>query len=57
MIEGTEEWMAGLINKGNEGRVGLLLGRSVAGVKETVLVRMDRMGNVNKWWGGGKGSI
>ena len=35
MIEGiawTEEWMADWGNKGDEGRVGLLLGRSVAGV-------------------------
>ena len=34
------------------GRVGLLLGRSVAVVKERVLVRIDRvaMGNVLKWW-------
>ena len=36
-IEGTEEWMAEWRNKGDEGRVGLLLGRSVAGVKEKVL--------------------
>ena len=32
-IEGTEEWMAEWRNKGDEGRVGLLLGRSVAMVK------------------------
>ena len=32
-IEGTEEWIAECRNKGDEGRVGLLLGRSVAGVK------------------------
>ena len=39
-------------NKGDEGSVGLLFGRSVAGVKEAVLVRIDRvvMGNVLKWW-------
>ena len=28
-------------DKGDEGRVALLLGRSVAGVKEKVLVRID----------------
>ena len=39
-IEGTEEWMIG---KGDEGRVGLLLGVSVTGVKENVLVRIDRV--------------
>ena len=33
-IEGTEEWMAEWRNKGDEGRVGLLLSRSVAGVKK-----------------------
>ncbi len=32
MIERTEEWMAEWRNKGDEGRVGVLLGRSVAGV-------------------------
>ncbi len=39
-----------LLIGGDEGRVGLLLGRSVAGVKEKVLVRIDRvvMGNVLK---------
>ena len=36
MIEGTEEWMAEWRNKGDEGGVGLLLGRLVAGVKEKV---------------------
>ena len=51
-IEGTEEWMTGWRNKGDEGKVGLLLGSSVAGVKEKVLVRINRvvMGNVLKWW-------
>ena len=51
-IEGTEEWMAEWKNKGDEGRVGLLLGRSVAGMKERVLVKIDRvvMGNMLKWW-------
>ena len=48
-IEGTEEWMAEWRNKGDKGRVGLLLGRSVAGVKEKVLVRVV-MGNVINWW-------
>ena len=50
MIEGTEVWMAEWLNKGDGGRVGLMLGRSVAGVKEKVLVRIDRvvMGNVFK---------
>ena len=54
MIEGgikeTEEWVVGWRNKGDEGRVGLLLGRSVVGVKKKVLVRIDRivMGNVLK---------
>ena len=50
-IDGTEEWMAEWRNIGDEGRVGVLLGRSVAGVKE-VLVRIDRvaMGDVLKWW-------
>ena len=50
MIEGTEAWMTEWRNKGHEGRLGLLLGRSVAGVKEKVLVRIDRvvMGNVFK---------
>ena len=49
-IKGTEEWMAEWRNK-DEGRVGLLLGRSVAGVKEKVFVRIDRVviGNVPKW--------
>ena len=49
MIEGTEEWMA---EWRNESRVGLLLGRLVAVMKEKVLVRIDRvvMGNVLKWW-------
>ena len=52
VIEGTEEWMAEWRNNGGEGRVGLLLGRSVAGVKEKLLVRIDRvvMANVLKWW-------
>ena len=31
-IEGTEEWMAEWRNKGDEDRVGLLLGISVAGM-------------------------
>ena len=51
-IEGTEEWMAEWKNKGDEGRVGLLLDRSaVAGVKEKVLAKIDRvfMENVLKW--------
>ena len=43
MIEGTEAWMTEWRNKGDEGRLGLLLGRSVAGVKEKVLVRIDRV--------------
>ena len=34
MIEGIEEWMAEWRNKGDEGRVGLLLSRSVAGVRK-----------------------
>ena len=34
-IEGTDEWMAEWGNKGGECRIGLLLVRSVAGVKET----------------------
>ena len=44
--------MAEWRNKGDESRVGLLLGRSVAGVKEKVLVRISRVvtGNVLKWW-------
>ena len=42
-IEGTEGWMAERRNKGGEGRVGLLFGRSVAGVKKNVLVRIDRL--------------
>ena len=44
--------MAEWRNKGGEGRVGLLLVRSLAGVKKKVLVRIDRvvMGNVLKWW-------
>ena len=33
IVERTEEWMTKWRNKGDEGRVGLLLGRSVAGVK------------------------
>ena len=37
-IEGTEKWMAEWRNIGDEGRVGVLLGRSLAGVKEMVLV-------------------
>ena len=43
--------MAEWRKEGDEGRVGLLLGRSVAGVKEKVLVRINRvvMGNVLKW--------
>ena len=50
MIEGTEEWMAEWRNRGDEGGVGLLLGRLVAGVKEMLLVRKDKiiMGNVLK---------
>ena len=49
---GTKKWMAEWRNKGDEGRVGLLLGRSVAGVKVKVLVRIDRVviGNVLEWW-------
>ena len=43
MTEGTEEWMAEWRNKGNEGGLGVLLGRSVAVVKEKVLVRIDRV--------------
>ena len=52
IIGGTEEWMAERRNKGDEGIVGLLLGKSVAGVKEKVLVWISRvvMGNVLKWW-------
>ena len=44
----TEEWMVELRNKGDEGRAGLLLSRSV--VKEMVSVRIDKvaMGNVLK---------
>ena len=51
-IEGAEERMAEWRNKGDEGRGGFLLARSVSGMKEKVLVRMDRvaMGNVLKWW-------
>ena len=53
MIEGIErtEWMEEWRNKSDEVRVGLFLGRLVAGVKEKVLVRIDRvvMGNVLKW--------
>ena len=41
--DGTEEWMAEWRNKGDEGKAGLLLGRSVAGLKENVLVRIDRV--------------
>ena len=38
--------------KGDECRVSLLLGRSVAGVKEKVLAWIDGvvMENVLKWW-------
>ena len=51
MIEVPEEWMEEWRNKGDEGRIGLLLGRSVAGVKEKVLVRINIVvGNVLKWW-------
>ena len=51
-IEETEEWMAEWRNKGDEGRVCLLLARSVAGVMERVLVRINRvvMGNMLKLW-------
>ena len=37
--------------QGDECRVGLLLGRSVAGMEEKVLVMIDKvvMGNVLKW--------
>ena len=51
-IEGTEKWMAEWRKEGDEGRVCLLLGRLLAGVKEKVLVRINRvvMGNVHKWW-------
>ena len=43
--------MAKWRNEGDEVRAGLLLGRSVAGVKEKVLVRIDVVviGNVLKW--------
>ena len=50
IIEGTEELMAEWRNKGDEGRVGLLLGTSVAGVKEKVLVRMNRVAMGNVLW-------
>ena len=39
-IKGAEEWMAVWRNKGDEGRVRFLLGRSVAEVKEKMLVRI-----------------
>ena len=44
--------MAEWRNKCDEGRVGLLLGRSVAEVKEKLLVRINKvvMRNVLKWW-------
>ena len=42
-IEGTEEWMAEWRNKSDEGRVSILLGRSEAGVKKKVMVRIDRV--------------
>ena len=49
-IEGSEEWMAEWRNKGDEHRVCLMLDRSMAGVREKALVRIDRvvMGNVLK---------
>ena len=39
-------------SKVDEGRVGVLLDRSVAVVKEKVLVKIGRivMGNVLRWW-------
>ena len=40
-IEGTEEWMVEWRNKDDEGKV--MLGRSVAGEKKKVLVRIDRV--------------
>ena len=41
--EGTDKCMAERRNKGDEGREGLLLGRSVARVQEKVSVRIDRI--------------
>ena len=40
-IEGTEAWTVEWRNKSEEGRVSLMLGRLVAGVKEKMLVRID----------------
>ena len=43
MIEGFEEWMAEWRNNGDEGRVGIMLGRSVVRMKEQVLVGVNRV--------------
>ena len=51
MIEGTEDRMAEWRNKGVDGKVGLMMGRLVLGVKEKVLVKVNMvvMENVLKW--------
>ena len=42
-IDGTEEWMDEWRNKCDEGRIGLLLGRSVAWVKKKVPIRIHKV--------------
>ena len=49
-MEGTQEWIDKYGRVGDEGKMALLLGRSVTSLEREVEDRVDVMEKVRRWW-------